>query len=503
MDIHDGKCVFTSTPESVPASPRLFSTFGVLVVYVASFLAVYLSVIVTPYAFSDDYSGLRNAMTHQVWAPALKVAGGGRPLYALLQGLVLPLIPSLGGLRFLRVLGIVNIGFMAFACHIWLSRARLPRVVNLGLPAMLGLMPPFQVYAAWATAAFFPLSALLSGLAFALLEWAPADARVMSRSRLIAVVAILTAALTIYQPSAMFFWVFAAIAWIGRETPIRWLALIAAVGTMSIALAIDFALAKLLPHLLWGPSATVARTALTQDVAGKLVWFVSEPLPNALNLLSIRPSAWVAGGVTLFAVCGLWLYRREPTRARLVRMSLAMILVPAAYLPNLLVSENWASYRTEAALTSLLLVCTTFGLMGWLRFFKKEGWLPAVVGTFVAICAVAASRNATLWFALPQSIEYRMVSRALDDPSLSGARGLSFYTSERDSLTSLVRYDEFGYLSSFAPWVPTAMAWIILHEEGSPLAGVPMKVVPRGTPVGSPETRLVDLDAVLFAQPRK
>ncbi len=79
MDNPGGKGGFTSTPQFAPAPPRLFLIFGILVVYVATFLAIYLSVIVTPYAFSDDYSGLRNAMTHQVWATALKMTGYGRP----------------------------------------------------------------------------------------------------------------------------------------------------------------------------------------------------------------------------------------------------------------------------------------------------------------------------------------------------------------------------------------------------------------------------------------
>src|SRR5579862_8739649 len=208
MDIFDGKGPVTDTPEPVPAPPRLFSMFAILGVYVASFLAVYLSVVVTPYAFSDDYSALRNVLTGQVWVFDPKLIGYGRPVYALLEELALPMMSSLGDLRFLRVFGIVSIGLTAFACHVWLRRSGLPRPVNLGLPAMLGLMPAFQVDAAWAIASFFVLSALLSGLAFALVEWATAGARRVSWSRVIAAVAMLSAAFSIHQPDAMFFWVF-------------------------------------------------------------------------------------------------------------------------------------------------------------------------------------------------------------------------------------------------------------------------------------------------------
>jgi len=150
-----------------------------------------------------------------------------------------------------------------------------------------------------------------------------------------------------------------------------------------------------------------ARTAVAQNISAKLIWFVSEPLRDALNLLFIRPSTFVAGGVALFAGVGFWLYWPGPTKARFVRGLFAVALVPATYRPidRICFSrKSWASYRTQVALTNLLLVYATLELVGWLRAFNKAAWLPAIMAAVVATCAVAAGRNVTLYFVLPQGI---------------------------------------------------------------------------------------------------
>src|SRR6202012_4756042 len=132
-----------------------------------------------------------------------------------------------------------------------------------------------QVFAAWATAAFFPFAALCGGLAFALLD---RSSQRIGWRHLVAATLLLTMGLTIYQPAAMFFWVFAAIPWIYSDAEVRGNALIQAVAVMVLALGLDFGIAKLLTALYLPEWANLSRTALAWNIPAKLIWFVSEPL---------------------------------------------------------------------------------------------------------------------------------------------------------------------------------------------------------------------------------
>ena len=105
---------------------------------------------------------------------------------------------------------------------------------------IMGTTLPFQVYAAWAIAAFNVFAALASGLAFALGERA-FDAQGLFPKWLLAAGAslLLLAALTIHQPAAMFFWVFAAVALLKPDMPLGdtlqrfgWYCVIALVGVL-------------------------------------------------------------------------------------------------------------------------------------------------------------------------------------------------------------------------------------------------------------------------------
>ena len=78
-------------------------------------------------------------------------------------------------------------------------------------------MPPFQLYASWTVSFSVPWAALLAGYA-SLLAVAGMDAPRQLFDRFAWATALLVAACLIYQPAAMFFWVFLAVALVGSVT---------------------------------------------------------------------------------------------------------------------------------------------------------------------------------------------------------------------------------------------------------------------------------------------
>jgi hypothetical protein len=481
---------------------------------ILSVFAVYSPIIFASYAYLDDYSLLCAARRHEMfditnqrWVdfpnlyrvpcgfPVVQTnVDNGRPLNALGFILAFKAMHGIGDLRWLRTASVLGIAAFGIASYRALKGKDLPPSVALAFPLLVAFMPPAQVYAAWTCDFLAPWSALLAGVAFAII--APALPGRLPWRHWAAAVGILTASLAIHQSAAMMFWLYAGIAWLvppkapDRQDVVR------AGGVMGVALVIEYALAKGLPLVLYSYN-TYSRTAIATDIQEKIIWFLSHPLFDALNFPLIVPHRIIAYVALAFIASGLWLYLPGSPFMRLCRMALAVTLVPLAYLPNLLVAENWSSYRTQIAISSLVLFYAVIALVGWLRFCKLQRVLPVCLAIAVITCAGLANRNMMVEFVLPQVLEYRIASDALQNIEFGEAKDVYFILArDSDALAPVVRYDEFGHPSLASPWVPQAMAWLILKEKHSPFAD---RVFSRSTVVDSapPGSTVIDFGKAL------
>jgi hypothetical protein len=457
---------------------------------------VYLPAIFVTFAVSDDYTFLYEVKRHEIGLSRM-IVEGGRPLYALGNMWAFSAMHGIGDLRWLRAFAVVGIAALATTFYRALEGEKLPRPAALAFCLLIGLMPSFQVYVAWPSTAFYPWSALLAGVAFTAID-PSRTVRLSWRCTTLAVV-LLTAAIAIYQPAAMMFWLFAGIAWLTPSSPPRRRDIVRAGAVMGAALAADYALAQGLPVILYSETSKFARSALVTDIPQKIKWFFSKPLLDALNLPLIAPRVWVASLLIIFVISGLWLYFHGTPTTRLARMALAAILLPLSYLPNLLVAENWSSYRTQVAMTGLILLYTAMALVGWLRRLRWQRLLPVCSVVAVITCAGLATRNLLIEFVLPQTLEYRIVAHALRETNLEGATHFYFVTARRsgDTLAPIVRYDEFGFPSSSAFWVPRAMAWLILQAAHSPYADLVASASGVGDGPAPPGSTVIDLGKAL------
>ena len=202
------------------------SAVGAMPVVIAvAVIAMFLPVLTVRYAFSDDYPLLWMAVSGRpngVFGASVfnGYAAGGRPLGGLLYSWFFAAAGSIDGVVFIRLFAVASIVALALLLHWALVRARIGRTVAALISVLLCSMPAFQLYAAWATLACAPLAALLAGGA-SMLAMAPADASMRRvAARLAGATGLLLGALLIYQPAAMLFWVFLAIALVGaRDEP--------------------------------------------------------------------------------------------------------------------------------------------------------------------------------------------------------------------------------------------------------------------------------------------
>lgn len=459
----------------------------------------YASALYTSYGFLDDYPFLAGALRGELSFG--QVIAGGRPTYAILLECFFSWVRGLSDLRYGRLLGVVGMAWLALRFYRVLVSQSWTPVESLLVTLIVFTLPSFQVYAAWAIASFCVYAALAAGGAFALLERALAKPGGWARWGLaLAALALQLLALTIHQAAAMFFWVFAAVRLCEPEEAFR-----KVVHRMSryclfmgMSLLCGYEVHRLGVTLYSFSGLPPVRSTLAVDWWQKMSWFLREPLMNALGGFWVFPPVKVSLAVALLISVGLMLYLRGSVGERLRRGLILALLLPLSYAPNLVVAENWASYRTLPALATLIVVYGFFALQGYNRLTRRFLPVPFAVvvlgmGALVGICV--AAHNVKTRFAVPQFRELEFVRTRLEQAELSRVSSIfivGLLSREwQQALAPIVRYDEFDLPSSAREWAPPSMVFVVLRTVNPEYATLPITLAPPDTTFTAPADALV------------
>ncbi len=442
--------------------------------YLVAFSLIYSPVLIYHFGFLDDYYNIFQSKIGSFSNLVLPLFQGGRPVYGVMF-LAYKLVNNINDLVWLRFCAIAGLAALSTSIMLHCKRrwARSSPVATF-LALLIGLIPAFQVYVSWAACYTHPWSAWLAGLSFCALEAETEQKKFfchLSPSIIISF-SLLTISITMYQPTAMIFWCFAAISWLfienAQSLPKQFFV---ALSVMGMAMVIDYGLAKLLPEILFLPQNSLHRTALATNIIQKTLWFINEPLVDAFNFPRIVNDKFYAYCVELFTAAGLLIYFFKHRFFIFWKIFIVLALIPLTYLPNLLVQENWASYRAQIALTTLVIIYEVMAVVGWLSLFRIKKYTPAAILMAVIICGWQAHRHVVVEFVKPQVRELMAVDYYIRKIQCTSAQPVYLVPSTwMNSFAPLVRYDEFGLPSSAQPWTLQGMAWLTLKKQHSPLA---------------------------------
>jgi hypothetical protein len=463
---------------------------AVVLVMALAIVVVYLPALIVPYGLTDDYLYLAQAgelgLPSPPYTKSVMHAGAveGRPLWGALVKPVFAAAVTIDNLHYVRIINVAGVVALALFVYWALMRSKIGRLPAALIALLVATMPPFQLSASWTVAFSLPWTALLAGCA-SLMAVAGMDRPRQHYDRLIWSAALLIAALLIYQPSAMFFWVFFAIALAGSvaDSGRAWRLARVHFGVAAVAAVVAYLVYRICIQLVGPDSPGADRGTLTHDVGGKAEWFWNWALYGALNLFDVTWTDRLAAFVATVAVVGIVLWAlRHATRPWLY-IGLAAILVPITVLPNLVVEETYffQAARTQVALASLIALYFCLGALAlWLTFrewldgrvsrrvlLASERVAAALAIAFVATSAVVASRNVDTLIADPQLRELRLLRdqvAAMPEPVRNVAFVLSNPDAERVPGSPLS--DEFGYPST-SPWYPAEpLVLLLLREQG-------------------------------------
>ena len=450
--------------------------FGIL----SALLLTYSPVFLTSYAFLDDYRILAESLQKDTSVLGLTISGG-RPVQGLLLWSLFSALSDISDLCWMRAMGVIAIAGLAFMLYRLLARAKWPRYQSAILALIMCVMPAYQVYSAWAVLSSSILAGVLSVGAGWLVSYLPCRRSWAAKVVLGGLSGLaLGVAFCIYQPVAMLYVVAVAIILLIPEAKLEdlWRPLAAYGSVEFLGLGIGFAVYK------YGQTVSPlpgARSEFVYDVMGKADWFVGEPLVQALNLVSLSVSKLLAFGVGVFIVVGLLLYFRKSFLQRIGLVGLALALIPLSYLPNLATAENWASYRTQGALSSLVVLYVFFALHGYwraLRLPRDSRAMKCIMVVTALVCALVAASNVLTLFVWPQQMELHFVRSQLRQQDLAEVESIYFIRAHwSDSIAPLQAYDEFGLPSSCAKYVPKSMVYLLLREIAPSRMSIPVQSV--------------------------
>jgi hypothetical protein len=236
---------------------------------------------------------------------------------------------------------------------------------------------------------------------------------------------------------------------------------------------------------------------MTLDVFAKLGWFVQYPMRHALNLWKLIPDTRFAFAMAAAISAGMILHSRWSTDGRVLRLATAAMLVPACYLPSLLVQESWSSFRSQIALVCIVFTyCViTIGSSSRTSLTRFRALaLPAltVIGILCALYGV------TYLFALPQTRELAAAREAIAEIAPESTNLRVVMADGSDSLAPALLYDEFGRPSTSMAWSAVDLPFVIMRElhPGVPVEQFHVVLVSGASTSGA---SLIDWRAVLRA----
>ena len=366
-------------------------------------LVAYFPAIVVPYGFMDDYYLLawQRGLEGEFWKTATQF---GRPLHALFLSGAFGLASDIGALRLVRLLGLLGVMLLALLLYYVLRQAGFGRWLSTGVCVSVVSLASFQLYVSWAAIFEAPYVAVLAGLASLRLRSASAW-KVGVRSSVGA------------RPPRFFSARCSAISLprcssgsSPRSTSYaRTRSLLGRCGSS----------AKALRWQRWRCSSATQRceSACTSTEVRSRVGRTSYTISSERRGGSGTSRSSTASGCSISSRPRARLSRSRssqrsgscsstasPGPGALGFLGLAVAFVPLSYTPNLVISENFASYRSTAALATLLTLYLWFGLWGIARALTssaREARRPIVTRVFVLALAALASFAALALVAVP------------------------------------------------------------------------------------------------------
>lgn len=442
-----------------------------LLSYFVTFLIIYSPTILIDYVHHDGVlfflrtPGTLEPNFHQSTAIAI-----GRYLAGYYLSFIGWMIDTVSDIKYIRLFNILLMSQCAALIHEWFSLQKIRHIHSYCIIVMIFTLASFQSLFSYSGNFPFLPALLFSILSAKCILRIPEDdtlaASISSPFRWFAA-GLLLCALCFYPSLAMYYWFLAAIILIYSpevDWDIKQQRLLAFLSTGMLAMFFYAVLLKGIRKILniaLSAKSLYNPYSVTRDPIGKIKWFLTEPLFDAMNLWSIFPKSAVAFLVGFFLVTALLIHQRrisvsnvtEPPNKNIANNLIVLVwfclLLVLSYFPNLVAVGNAPWYRTQAALGSIVLLAIVWSVQQWISLLPNP--LRSKVLTFCLVVgatsgAMFAYHNVLTYRVLPSYNEYQYIRHILNQSAIHPDQRIHVILPPEKPKHA--RYDEFGVISS-------------------------------------------------------
>lgn len=418
------------------------------------------------YGFTDDYVFLLQYNQQDTTELKSVFFAIGRPLTHLWLNAIFSRLNFVSDLRFVRLIGFVGIVIYGAIVFDILQRKKINDIEKIFLIAGLLCIPSINLYISWTQYFVAGFALCFSSLSAFVLFGDEQNPVISFKKALIALVLLLVSGL-IHQSPAMQFWPISYLILFYDDSSLdrhKIRKLIVGFTIWFSSMTLVYLFVKL--YQLYS-SLEVTRTSLVQDYLTKLLWFVSEVIPRSLNfyLFSLPYEVpFYSVPLLLLAVCCIGLILHFQKSNWVSAFLISALFIVLSYFPNLVVSENWASYRTQVALTSMFVIMLFISLKRIFFELRIDPKLIMLVGMFLFFFLYA--RTQLLYVSYPQAVELSFVKYRLSEifEKNKVVDNLIVVPSSWEDSLEQSFYDEFGIPSTYPKFAIEPMIRLLVRE---------------------------------------
>ncbi len=432
-------------------SPFLLITLTGLLLY---------SGITKTYAFTDAYDFVYSA-DHPDF---IKVFfQGGRPIYGFIMKWSYLAINGIEELYILRILALIfAISFSGYFFS-YMRREGNNVYESLFVALIVLLSPSLSIKILWSVIWILPLVLWISFYSGVSLVNYQRHGKVLDL--VVAIIGGLVVLLT-YQPLFTFSIIPLFLNWIKTKDFKELVKL----GLIHLSLyLIYFLIFKFYLRFLDIPS--LERAGISTNIFERMQWFITGPLIKGFTWSLFFVSSGFRWAIRAIIIIGLiWSvmsYSKLSFKYFLINSIILFLFLLGSYIPNILSSDSWMSYRTMDTLLLIPILSIWFSIK---KSRVSDLSKKVIYALFLFFSFAMAFFNINRGFIDIQVAEYNAVNKkmaSLDENTntlLFIPPPLKLVQDEK--ILKRVITDEFGRLSSSSTWVPEPMTRLILRSNG-------------------------------------
>ena len=469
---------------------RKFIEERVVFLYVSFLLIIAnISAISLNYGFSDDYTFFYNYSSNNNLDLRNMFFAIGRPINGVLLELFFSKLQLISDLRILRFLSLFGILVVLFGMHESFKRHNLSKIEMFFLLIFLFTLPSINLFICWTQYFTAPL-ALIFSICSALIIFKTTNKPRITIFQLVIKyfisILLLLFSSFIHQTISMYYWVIVGIILffsvedeIKSHFNVKFLFNFVFVWVISMALSYFWIRIFSLSYSGGG----LERSILATNIFNKIIWFVYEVIIRSLNFHLLIDSKIIPIILLIVIIFGLNLFFEEHKINKITGYFVVTLLIIFSYFPNLIIEENWGSYRTQIALSSMfvLLIFISFkSIIIKLGLRNKPLIFFSIMSFFSISSLVLYSYHQIRNMTYPQSLEISFMKYQLTKFDNRVQDNIYIIQpSWNDSISSrLFGYDEFGIPSSSQAWAPEPMVRLLLREMNYDYKNIIIKYLP-------------------------